>query len=115
MNSRSAAGLVLFILPALAAQTPAKEADLPRVGLGHEYSGLSAVTDARPTPMADPSASVENPLYVRIEVLWAEIEKQKGEYDWSVVDNLVDRFASKSCCPYSRVSAIISPNGRLRG
>ena len=80
------------------ASAPAEAAAKPPEGLkpyaiGYEFPGrLSDITPESPAPIPDPNASEENPIPWRIEVFWAEIEHQKGEYDWSAVSEVVDRF-----------------------
>jgi len=79
------------------AQTPdaATPPAMPQLGMGYEYAGLSAVTPARPMPITDPLASAKNPLYVRIEVHWAEVEPAAGTFEWAAADSVVQRFAGR--------------------
>ena len=74
----------------------ANTAAFPTYALGYEFTeSLSTVSDSYPLPVPDPNATAENPLPWRFEVLWAEVEKEKESYDWTVVEKLVDRFRAK--------------------
>lgn len=83
-------------LAAARAQNPdEKPPAMPQLGIGYEYSGLGAATPTRPMPIVDPLASGKNPLYVRIEVHWAEVEPAMGTFEWAAADSIVQRFAGR--------------------
>src|SRR5262245_10532800 len=89
---------VIFAVAAVAvpAQTPeAPPPSAPQLGIGYEYSGLGAATSSRPLPIPDPLATDKNPLYVRIEVHWAEVEPAAGTFEWTAADSVVQRFRAR--------------------
>ena len=69
-----------------------KAAVYPEAGLAYEWPGPGGAGGVTATPIEDVSASALNPLYMRVSVLWADIEKSQGVFDWTDTDALVDRF-----------------------
>ena len=88
---------MLALVLASGVATPAeKQAPYPLAGIGYDFTDLASGIGLGPVPVADPSASESNPLYLRFEIPWSEIEKQEGAYRWDVADSVVDRFRSGS-------------------
>src|SRR5262245_55810827 len=92
LKVHACAAALIFVSAFPSARAAEKKSNLPRLALGCEYEGMSEATPDRPLPMIDPSASEKNPLYLRLELRWSEIEKTKGRYDWATADAIVDRF-----------------------
>lgn len=89
---RALAALFVLVLSAPSARAAEKSPTFPVAGLGYDFTNLASVSAVSPLPIVDPSASVANPLYLRLELLWAEIEKRQGEFVWTAADEVVDRF-----------------------
>src|SRR5207247_8471358 len=96
---RQAARVALAVCAIVRAVSFARAAEkgpaYPVAGIGYEYSGLEGATGSRPLPIGDPSASGTNPLYLRLEILWAEAEKTENVFDWGAADAIVDRFRAR--------------------
>src|SRR5262245_1493354 len=86
------AGILVLSRPkggSFAAENP----PFPVLGLGYEFNeGIPSARGMSRIPVPDPDSRADNPLAWRLEVLWADVEKEKGNYDWSPVDRLVERF-----------------------
>ncbi len=96
------AAIVLAALPAAMAQTPATvekapETKLPVLGLGYEYDlGPGPDGSIPPGPLIDASVAPDHPLYVRVRAPWAVLEQERGAYDWSEADRIVDAYCAAS-------------------
>lgn len=89
-----AAAFLLFVLltAADAARGAEKAPPLPAVGIGYQLTEFNSPGAAASAPIADPTASPASPLFLRLDVLWAEIEKSEGVYAWDALDAIVNRF-----------------------
>jgi hypothetical protein len=102
-------GMVSFV-PARGASAPAEP------GLGYEYDLGGAVEEfLLPDPLIDPSISAQTPLFVRIRAPWRLVESVPGQYDWSEIDRIVDRYHEAgfvaSLALYGGLAAADAPEG----
>jgi hypothetical protein len=65
------------------------------VSIGYDLQAFSSAA-ATAAPIPDPTASTANPLVLRLEAMWSEIEHSEGVYTWEQVDAIVDRFRASS-------------------